>query len=377
MTDSVNNPDIKEIVSHFDFSGTLSSAEPTGSGLINTTYRLVFSDGNVEKKYILQQINTSVFKKPDELMSNIMSVTGYLRNKISLKGGNPQRETLTFLYTREGSAYYRDSEDRCWRAYNYIDNCYTCDRVDSTVKARRSGSAFGEFQCLLDGYPMDGLFETIPDFHNTPVRYRDFLQAVSDNLSGRLGNAGPEVEFAVSRKKDASVLTDMLADRQLPLRVTHNDTKINNVLFDKITNEAFCVIDLDTIMPGLSLYDFGDSIRSGAVKSDENERDLSKYGLDIELFESYTDGFLSKAAEFLTGNEVKMLVFSAKLLALECGVRFLTDYLNGDTYFKTDYPDHNLIRCRTQFKLVKEIEDNMDELEKITAELYRRYSCIE
>lgn len=374
MNDSVNKTDLKDIISHFDFPGELIDSGATGSGLINTTYILTFSDGNVEKKYILQQINTDVFKKPDELMANIMSVTGFLRNKIALKGGNSQRETLTFLYTREGSPYFRDENNRCWRAYNYIDNCYTCDRVDSTVKARRSGSAFGEFQCLLDGYPMEGLFETIPDFHNTPVRYEAFAEAVASDLSGRLGDAGPEVEFALSRKDDAGVLTGMLEQGLLPLRVTHNDTKINNVLFDSITNEAFCVIDLDTIMPGLSLYDYGDSIRSGAVKSDENEKDLSKYGLDTELFRSYTDGFLSKAAGFLTENEVKMLVFSAKLLALECGVRFLTDYLNGDTYFKTEYPEHNLIRCRTQFKLVKDIEDNREMLEETVAELYRRYT---
>lgn len=367
MTDKLN-----QIIKQFPFDGTLKNAEATGSGLINTTYKLTFSDGNQDFRYILQMINTEVFKNPDELMSNIMNVTSFLRNKIALDGGNPNRETLTFLYTKENAPYYRDDEGHCWRAYIYIGSCYTCNSVDSPIKAERSGKAFGRFQGLLSDYPIDNLFETIPDFHNTPVRYEAFKKAIEADAMGRLESVKAEVEFALSREKDASKLTDMIKSGELPVRVTHNDTKINNVLFDKITNDAFCVIDLDTIMPGLSLYDFGDAIRAGGVKSDENEKDLSKYGLDIELYKGFVKGFLSSAGKALTKNEVDNFAFSAKLMGLECGVRFLTDYLNGDTYFKIEYPEHNLVRCRTQFKLVTDVEENMDEMNAITDELYRR-----
>lgn len=365
------NENLNKIIEQFSFDGELKNAEAIGSGLINTTYLLTFSDGNQDFRYILQMINTEVFKKPDELMSNIMNVTCFLRNKITLDGGNPQRETLTFLYTKDNVPYYRDEDGHCWRVYVYIGGCYTCNSVDSPVKAERSGKAFGRFQGLLSDYPIDNLFETIPDFHNTPVRYETFKKAVEDDIKGRLSEVKAEVEFALSREKDASKLTDMIKAGELPVRVTHNDTKINNVLFDKITNDAFCVIDLDTIMPGLSLYDFGDAIRAGGVYSDENEKDLSKYGLNIELFRGFAKGYLEAAGKSLTQNEVDNLAFSAKLMALECGVRFLTDYLNGDTYFRTEYPEHNLVRCRTQFKLVTDVEDNLDEMNKIITELYR------
>lgn len=360
------------IISNFPFNGELTDIKKTNTGLINSTYILTFTDNNIDYRYVLQQINTNVFKNPDELMSNIMNVTGFLRNKINLDGRNSERETLTFLYTKSNSPYYLDESGKYWRSYHYISNCYTCNSIDEPVKALRSGKAFGRFQELLADYPIENLFETIPNFHNTPVRYEALKKAINDNVSGRLNNVKDEIDFALSREKDASKLTDMLKNGELPLRVTHNDTKINNVLFDQITNEAFCVIDLDTVMPGLSLYDFGDSIRSSAVKSDENEKELEKYGFDIDLYSSYAEGYILQAGKTLTENEVKNLSFSAKLMSLECGVRFLTDYLNGDTYFKTDYAEHNLIRCRTQFKLVKEIEYNMDKMDKINFELYRR-----
>ena len=363
---------LKNIIEAFPFSGELTSIESTDTGLINSTYMLTFFDGNQNFQYVLQKINTNVFKKPDELMSNIMNVTGFLRNKINLSGGNASRETLTFLYTKNNSPYFLDKDGGCWRSYTYINKCYTCDKIDSEVKAFRSGKAFGKFQRMLSDYPAANLFETIPHFHDTPSRYNDLKKAVDENLSGRLQTVHNELSFALDREAEASKLVDLAAEGKIPMRVTHNDTKINNVLFDSITNEAICVIDLDTIMPGLSLYDFGDSIRSGAVTSDENEQDLSKYGLDISLFKSYTEGFLSEAGHALNEDEVANLAFSAKLMTLECGVRFLTDYLNGDTYFKTEYPEHNLVRCRTQFKLVEDIEKHMDEMNKCVNEIYRR-----
>lgn len=368
----IETSSLKNIIDTFPFSGEPISIKSTDTGLINSTYMLTFSDGNQDFQYVLQKINTNVFKKPDELMSNIMNVTGFLRNKINLSGGNAARETLTFLYTKENTPYYRDENGGCWRSYKYIGKCYTCDKIDSEIKAFRSGKAFGKFQKMLSDYPAANLFETIPHFHDTPSRYEALKKAVKDNLSGRLQSVKNELSFALDREMDASKLVDLAAEDRIPMRVTHNDTKINNVLFDSITNEAICVIDLDTIMPGLSLYDFGDSIRSGAVTSDENEQDLDKYGLDITLFKSYTEGFLSEAGHALNDEEIANLAFSAKLMTLECGVRFLTDYLNGDTYFKTDYPEHNLVRCRTQFKLVEDIEKHLDEMNACVDEIYRR-----
>lgn len=368
----IETSSLKNIIDTFPFSGEPISIKSTDTGLINSTYMLTFSDGNQDFQYVLQKINTNVFKKPDELMSNIMNVTGFLRNKINLSGGNAARETLTFLYTKENTPYYRDENGGCWRSYKYIGKCYTCDKIDSEIKAFRSGKAFGKFQNMLSDYPAANLFETIPHFHDTPSRYEALKKAVKDNLSGRLQSVKNELSFALDREKDASKLVDLAAEDRIPMRVTHNDTKINNVLFDSITNEAICVIDLDTIMPGLSLYDFGDSIRSGAVTSDENEQDLDKYGLDIALFKSYTEGFLSEAGHALNNEEIANLAFSAKLMTLECGVRFLTDYLNGDTYFKTDYPEHNLVRCRTQFKLVEDIEKHLDKMNACVDEIYRR-----
>lgn len=367
-----NDEKLLKIIDNFPFEGELVEIKPTGSGHINSTFLVTFTDSNINYQYILQLINPNVFKKPDELMSNVMNVTSFLRNKIILDGGNPERETLTFLYTKDNYPYYRDENDACWRAYNYIGSCTTYDKVDDPMKMYRSAKAFGVFQKRLADYPIDNLFDTIPNFHNTPARYDAFKEAIKNNLSGRLDEAKEEIEFALSREADASKLTDLIKTGELPVRVTHNDTKINNVLFDIITNEAFCVIDLDTVMPGLSLYDFGDSIRSGAVTSDEDEKDLDKFNLDIDLYNAYAEGFLEEAAASLTQNEVDNLVFSAKLMTLECGVRFLTDFLNGDVYFKTDYPEHNLVRCRTQFKLVREIEEHFDEMCKTTAELYRR-----
>ncbi len=371
MTDNTNEKLLK-IAGNFPFKGEIIEIKRTGSGHINSTYLVTCTDSNVNYQYILQLINPAVFKKPDELMSNVMNVTSFLRNKIVLDGGNPERETLTFLYTKDNSPYYRDEDGACWRAYNYIGACTTYDKGDDPVKMMRSAKAFGVFQKRLADYPIDNLFETIPNFHNTPARYEQLREAIANNAAGRLDLVKDEIEFALSRENDASKLTDMIKAGELPVRVTHNDTKINNVLFDLITNEAFCVIDLDTVMPGLSLYDFGDGIRSGAATADEDEQNLDKFNFDLNLYYAYAEGFLSEAATALTQNEVDNMAFSAKLMTLECGVRFLTDYLNGDVYFDIKYPEHNLVRCRTQFKLVCEIENNMDEMNEKTAEIYRR-----
>ncbi len=371
MTDT-NNEKLLKIIDNFPFEGELVEIKKTGTGLINSTYIVTCTDSNVNYKYILQLINPNVFKKPDELMSNIMNVTAFLRNKITLDGGNPERETLTFLYTKDNSAYCRDEDGACWRAYNYIGGCNTFDKIDEPIKCYRSAKAFGKFQKRLADYPSENLFETIPDFHNTPARFEALKAAIENNAAGRRDEVKAEIDFALNYTEKAAKLTDMIKTGELPVRVTHNDTKISNVLFDKITNEAFCVIDLDTVMPGLSLYDFGDSIRSGAVTADENEEDLSKVDINLELFFAYAEGFLSEAAETLNQNEVDNLAFSAMLMTLECGVRFLTDYLNGDVYFGIKYPTHNLVRCRNQFKLVEMIESRLDEMNKGVAEIHKK-----
>ncbi len=371
MTDT-NNEKLLKIIDNFPFEGELVEVKKTGTGLINSTYIVICNDSNIDHKYILQLINPNVFKKPDELMSNIMNVTGFLRNKIALDGGNPERETLTFLYTKDNTAYYRDEDGACWRAYNYIGNCCTYDKIDEPIKCYRSAKAFGRFQKRLADYPIENLFETIPDFHNTPARYNSLKEAIENNAAGRLDEVQAEIEFALKYEQKAAKLTDMIKTGELPVRVTHNDTKISNVLFDNITNEAFCVIDLDTVMPGLSLYDFGDSIRSGAVMVDENDPDLSKVDINLELFNAYAEGFLSEAAEALTQNEVDNLAISAMIMTLECGVRFLTDYLNGDVYFGIKYPEHNLVRCRNQFRLVELTETHLDEMNKSVAEIYQK-----
>lgn len=362
---------IEEIIKHFPFKGKLIEVVEKKTGLINDTYILTFEDDFGEYKYVIQRINTNVFKNPDELMSNIMNITAFLRNKITQSGGNPKRETLTFLYADGNSPYYRDENSNCWRSYEFINNCYTCNSVADSTIAYRASKAFGHFQRLLSDYPADSLFETIKDFHNTPVRYEALRQAIEADAVGRKAELQAEIDFALNRSDDASRLTDMISSGELPLRVTHNDTKINNVLFNQITNEAFCVIDLDTIMPGLSLYDFGDSIRSGAVSKSENEKDLSKVELNLDLYKAFAEGFISEAGQALTENEVNELAFSAKLMTLECGVRFLTDYLNGDTYFGIDYPEHNLVRCRNQFKLVEDIENKLEKMNEINQLLYR------
>lgn len=368
--DVIKNND--EIIDGFPFDGRLTEVEKTSSGLINDTFILTFSNENIRRKYVLQHINTNVFRNPDELMSNIIGVSVFLKNKISLHGGDPERETLSFLYTRDNLPYFRASDGSCWRSYGYIGNSYTCDKVDSPVMAKRAGQAFARFQTLLNDFRAENLFETIPDFHNTPKRFEALKTAVERNASGRLGDVGEQLDFALSREGDAGVVTELLKSGELPLRVIHNDTKISNVLFDKITNEALCVIDLDTVMPGSLLYDFGDSIRSGAVTSDENETDFSKYGLDLSLYSSYCEGFVGACAGILTEKEAELLPFSVKLMALECGIRFLADYLDGDVYFKTDDPSRNLVRCINQFTLVRDVERNYEEMKRYTAEIYRR-----
>jgi cytochrome c556 len=353
---------INEITDKFDFNGTFVSCKEFGSGHINQTYIVVYATDNGEQKYILQQINDNVFKNVDSLMNNVFAVTSYLRKMIEKAGGDPDRETLHYIKTKDGKKYYVGDNGSYYRAYIFVKNSVSYDSVDCPEIFKSSGIAFGRFQKMLADFDADTLVETIPHFHDTRWRYEnEFLPAIENNKSGRLDTCIKEVEAFKARANDMGKLVDM----NLPLRVTHNDTKLNNVMFDADTNECVCVIDLDTVMPGLALYDFGDSIRFGASTASEDEADLDKVEMDIDYFKAYAQGFLSEAGDTLTSSEKDNLAFASKLMTLECGMRFLTDYINGDTYFRVKYPEHNLVRARNQLKLVCDMEDKMNEMEKI------------
>lgn len=358
---------IEEIKRQFALRGDYIGYDRINNGHINNTYVLHFQEDGQQKDCLLQQINIHVFRNPDELMENIIGVTSYLRRQIEQAGGDPERETLTVYRTVDGAPYYKDAEGRCWRIYNFIGNAYTCQSITDPVVFYNAAKAFGTFQRMLADYPSDSLHETIPNFHNTVSRFQDLLAAIEADQAGRAGQVQEEIAFAKAREEDCRVLLDLVERGELPLRVTHNDTKLNNVMFDDETKQGICVIDLDTVMPGLSLYDFGDSIRFGANTAAEDEKDLSLVSMDLSLFEQYVKGYLSAAGGSLTRAEVENLAFSAKLMTFECGIRFLTDYLNGDTYFKTAYPEHNLDRCHTQFALVADMERKMAQMQEIVA----------
>lgn len=363
-----NKPfNIEKISEAFSLQGEFTGYEKINNGHINSTYTLFFEENEKVKKYVLQKINTGIFKNPDGLMSNIVSVTSHIRKKYDeMNITLADRRTLTFLPCADGKYYYIDKDNNCWRVYVFIDDVYTCNTIDSAEVFCNAGVAFGEFQNILADFDGSSLFETIENFHNTASRFNDLKKAISDNLAGRLDSVKEEIEFALQREADTHVLVDMIAEGKLPLRVTHNDTKLNNILFDNVSDKGICIIDLDTVMPGLSLYDFGDSIRFGANTAAEDEKDVSKVSLSLELYEAYVKGYLSSAKNALTDLEKELLPFGAKLMTYECGIRFLMDYLNGDTYFKTEYPEHNLVRCHTQFALVADMEKKMDQMIEIT-----------
>lgn len=361
---------IYDVAKNFRYSGEIESIKEFGSGHINKTYIVHCVDGDVKQRYVLQQLNDSVFKNIDELMDNVFAVTSYLRKQIKALGGDADRETLHFIRTNKGYKYYTDDDGSYYRTYVYVKNSVCYNSVDSADIFKSSGEAFGKFQKLLSDFSADTLYETIPNFHDTRWRYNnEFLPALNNNLSGRLDSCRDEVEFVKARADEMGKLVDLINDGSLPLRVTHNDTKLNNVMFDKDTNKCVCVIDLDTVMPGLALYDFGDSIRFGANTADEDEKDLDKVSINLDYFKAYAEGFLSAAGEAFNTCEIDNLAFASRLMTLECGMRFLTDYINGDTYFNTAYPDHNLVRAKNQFKLVSDMESKMAEMESIIANI--------
>lgn len=365
--------DLKEMANQFQFEGEFITAAPYGNGHINDTYMVELSGENGRnRQFILQRINHNVFKDPEGLMRNIKSVTLHLRQKIVESGGDPKRETLNLIPTTNGGDFFKSTEGDYWRAYVFIENARTYEIVENLNHVYCAAQAFGKFQSLMSDFPPDLLTETIPGFHNTPKRYSTFIGAVEKDTQNLAASSQPEIKFVTQRVDATSRLLDLYEEGKLPERITHNDTKFNNVMIDDATGSGVCVIDLDTVMPGLALYDFGDAIRSMANPAAEDEQDLSKVQFDMSVFDRYTDGYLQTAKKFLNPLEIEQLPFSAILMTLENGMRFLTDHLQGDVYFKTHRKDHNLDRCRTQFKLVADMEKQYGDMMKIV-EKYSRH----
>ena len=339
----------------FRMNGQPVQCIPFGHGHINCTFKII-TDTN--QKYILQKINKYVFKNPVQVMSNITAVTEFIRAKIT-----DPRGALHLIPTVQGPMYHRDDVGDFWRMYDFMDG-FCLDAPESDVDFYESALAFGQFQEQLSDFPADTLFETIPHFHHTPDRFRQLKESIKLDLVGRRASAQPEIELALSMEEMGCKLQAMLDAGELPLRVTHNDTKLNNVLLDSATRKGLCVLDLDTVMPGLSAHDFGDSIRFGAATAAEDEPDASKMQMDLHLFEVYAKGFL-QAATSLTPKEIEVLPLGAFTMALEVGIRFLKDYLDGDLYFRIAYDKHNLIRCRTQLALAADMLKKLDQMNAI------------
>jgi len=356
--------DVLSVARGFCIHGEFLGAEPYGSGHINDTYCAVFNQAGTPVRYIFQRINHNIFKNPAALMDNILRVTRHLNGKYA---GQPDesRRAMTLIPARDGAAYHRDADGNYWRAYLFIEKARTYDAVESPRQAFEAAKAFGRFQKMLADLPAPRLNDTIPDFHHTPKRFAALETAVTADAAHRALGARPEIDFALRHRE----MVGVLMEANLPERVTHNDTKFNNIMLDDATGEGVCVIDLDTVMPGLAPYDFGDMVRTTTSPGKEDERDLSKVRMQFPMFEALVRGYLTTAAEFLTPAEKKFLPFSGKLITFEIGLRFLTDHLEGDRYFKVHRENHNLDRCRTQFKLVESIEEQEEPMNKLVESL--------
>ena len=356
---------VHEAIDGFKLPGELKECIRYGSGHINDTYRLTYETPQGTKRYILQRMSTSIFKKPLELMENVSGVTAWLRKKIIENGGDPERETLTLVKSNDGLPYFVDSTGEYWRVYLFIEGATCYDAVKDDNDFYQSAVAFGHFQRLLADYPAETLHETIKDFHNTPDRLEKFKKAVAEDICGRAASVQKEIDFILEREELTHALYDLQLDGRLPLRVTHNDTKLNNIMIDDETGKAICVIDLDTVMPGLTANDFGDSIRFGASTALEDEQDLSKVSCDLHLFDVYARGFIEGCGGALTDLEIDMLPMGAILMTFENGIRFLTDHLEGDHYYHIHREGHNLDRCRAQLTLVKDMQEKLPQMNAI------------
>lgn len=366
---------IKQILKNYNIPGELIDIRTNDSGNINKTFVATFLNEGVEKKYLIQKINTTVFPEPYKLMKNMIGITEYIK-KESKKRNDTEHKTLDIIKTKDGEALCRIPNvegDGYYRIYNYIENAISYDYSTDEKIVFNTGEAFGNFQKLLINYPMENLEETIKDFHNTPKRFKKLLEDIKIDSQKRVTEVAKEIVFLLQREDVYSKISGKLGTSEIPLRVTHNDTKVNNVLMNINTGAFLAVIDLDTVMPGSLLYDYGDGIRSTAASSKEDETDLSKISLNTKLFEAYTDGYMSEMAMYLTEEEVSLMAESIRIITLELAIRFLNDYINGDTYFKINYPTHNLDRARNQIHLACDIENNLDYLNSYIEDCYRKY----
>jgi aminoglycoside phosphotransferase (APT) family kinase protein len=354
-----------EISRQFQIYGDLLHAEPCKIGHINETYIATYNQGGIQVRYVHQRINTNVFKDPDAVMDNFVRVTSHQRRKLDAQGArDASRRTITVIPTRNGRPYYRNGDGECWRTLVFVEGVRTFEAVETTVQAYEAGKAFGEFQELLVDLPGARLAETIPHFHNTRRRFMALQTAVQADRANRAREASREIQFALRQEKIVDVILNALAKKKIPERVTHNDTKFNNVMLDVVTGKAMCVVDLDTVMPGSALYDFGDMVRTTTSPTLEDELDLAKVQIRLPMFKALARGYLESAGTFLTRAERSLIAFSGKLITFTIGIRFLTDYLCGDTYFRVHRPQHNLDRARTQFKLVESIEKQEATMQK-------------
>lgn len=369
----MNLEELKKVCTNFEIEGIPVRYTQLTDGHINDTYYVdfMFRDGHFGK-YILQKLNTKIFKNYMQLTDNVESVCEFLKGKVIAEGGDPTRNTLTFIRSKNGKYLYDGGDEGCWRMSLFITGATAHQSADLPGLLYSSAKGFGHFQYQLSSYPAETLFETIPNFHNTVSRLEDFKKAVADNAAGRLDLCRDTVDKTLSLSKYASMITDAIAKGDIPLRVTHNDTKLNNIMIDDITGEAACVIDLDTVMPGSMLYDFGDSIRFAASNGAEDEPNLDLVYLRLDLYDDYVHGYIDGVGENITVNEIKMLSVSALILTYELVLRFLGDYLNGDTYFKISYPEHNLVRAKAQLKLCLDMEAKLDKMNEIV----RKYTNV-
>lgn len=347
--------------------GITTSGVILGNGHINST----FFAKKGEDDYVLQLINTNVFKNPIDMISNIIKVTNHIKNKIKEEGGDPQRGVINFLKSNEGSYVFCAPTGEAYRAYRFIDDSVSLEGNATPDEFYQAGVGFGRFQKYLADFPVTELVEIIENFHNTPLRVEKLKKTIQEDKFDRVKTCQDVIEYVLKYEKDADIVTKGIESGEIPLRVTHNDTKLNNILFDKNTKEAICVIDLDTVMPGSMLYDFGDAIRYGASTAAEDEVDLDKVSVDLELFESFARGFISQLKDSITKREAELMAFSAKLMTYELVVRFLDDYLSGDCYFKTQYTGHNMIRARNQMKICQDMDLKMDKMKEIIEEILK------
>jgi hypothetical protein len=361
---------LQEISKKFQIYGEILHAETLKIGHINETYSATYSQGGTRVRYIHQKINRHVFKHPEKVMDNVTRVTTHLRKKLEVQNVRDlTRRSLIVIPARDGRSFFINGDEGVWRTFLFIEGVETFEAVQSLEQALQAGRAFGEFQRLLVDLPGERLFETIPDFHNSRKRFDILRKSIQNDHYNRAKGAKAEIDWALKREPIVDVILNAMARGKIPERITHNDTKFNNVMLDVMTGEAMCIVDLDTVMPGCALYDFGDMVRTTTSPTLEDEQDLSKVKMQMPMFKKLAQGYWSTAGHFLTKTEKSYIAFSGKLISFEIGIRFLTDYLSGDTYFRIHRPSHNLDRCRTQFKLVESIERQEEAMQKFVDRL--------